>query len=30
MFKPIRTTHPIIAKINYALIDLPAPTNISI
>lgn len=30
MFKPIRTTHPIIAKINYALIDLPAPANISI
>lgn len=30
MFKPLRTTHPIINKINYALIDLPAPTNISI
>ena len=30
MFKPIRTTHPVINKINSALIDLPAPTNISI
>lgn len=30
MFKPIRTTHPIFSKINSALIDLPAPTNISI
>ena len=30
MFKPIRTTHPIIRKLNYALIDLPAPTNISV
>jgi len=30
MFKPIRTTHPIIKHINNALIDLPAPNNISI
>jgi len=30
MFKPIRTTHPVLSKINSALIDLPAPTNISI
>lgn len=30
MFKPIRTTHPLINKINYSLIDLPAPNNISI
>lgn len=30
MFKPIRTTHPLINKVNSALIDLPAPSNISI
>lgn len=30
MFKPIRTSHPIIKHINNALIDLPAPNNISI
>jgi ubiquinol-cytochrome c reductase cytochrome b subunit len=30
MFKPIRTSHPAIKHINNALIDLPAPNNISI
>ena len=30
MFKPLRTTHPLIKVINGALIDLPAPVNISI
>lgn len=30
MFKPIRTSHPVIKHINNALIDLPAPNNISI
>lgn len=30
MFKPIRSTHPAIKIINRALIDLPAPNNISI
>uniref|UniRef100_A0AAT9J3P6 Cytochrome b n=1 Tax=Haementeria sp. COZEM-ANN-HIR-001/002 TaxID=3157987 RepID=A0AAT9J3P6_9ANNE len=30
MFKPFRTTHPVIKIINNALIDLPAPNNISI
>lgn len=30
MFKPLRTTHPLINKINSALIDLPAPSNISL
>lgn len=30
MFKPIRTSHPAIKIINNALIDLPAPNNISI
>ncbi len=30
MFKPIRTTHPIVKIINNVLIDLPAPNNISI
>lgn len=30
MFKPIRTTHPVIKIINSSLIDLPAPVNISI
>ena len=30
MFKPLRTTHPIIKIINSSLIDLPAPVNISI
>lgn len=30
MFKPIRTTHPLINKLNSALIDLPAPSNISL
>nr|QUJ10054.1 cytochrome b [Tubifex tubifex] len=30
MFKPLRTTHPIIKIVNSSLIDLPAPVNISI
>jgi ubiquinol-cytochrome c reductase cytochrome b subunit len=30
MFKPFRTTHPLIKIINSSLIDLPAPLNISI
>lgn len=30
MFKPLRTTHPLIKVINGSLIDLPAPVNISI
>nr|QNZ88940.1 cytochrome b [Hemiclepsis yangtzenensis] len=30
MFKPFRTTHPLIKVMNNALIDLPAPNNISI
>nr|QUT13270.1 cytochrome b [Nais communis] len=30
MFKPVRTTHPIFKIVNGALIDLPAPVNISI
>lgn len=30
MFKPLRTTHPLIKVVNGALIDLPAPINISI
>ena len=30
MFKPLRTTHPLIKIVNGALIDLPAPVNISI
>lgn len=30
MYKPIRTTHPLIKLINAAVIDLPAPTNISL
>lgn len=30
MFKPIRITHPAIKIINNALIDLPAPNNISL
>lgn len=30
MFKPIRTSHPAIKHVNNALIDLPAPNNISI
>lgn len=30
MFKPLRTTHPLIKIINSSLIDLPAPLNISI
>ncbi len=30
MFKPIRTTNPIIKIVNNVLIDLPAPNNISI
>lgn len=30
MFKPLRATHPLIKIINIALIDLPAPVNISI
>ena len=30
MFKPTRSTHPLISKINTTFIDLPAPNNISI
>lgn len=30
MFKPLRTTHPLFKLMNAALIDLPAPANISI
>lgn len=30
MFKPIRTSHPAIKHVTNALIDLPAPNNISI
>jgi ubiquinol-cytochrome c reductase cytochrome b subunit len=30
MFKPIRTTHPLIKVVNGSFIDLPAPINISI
>nr|UGS80228.1 cytochrome b [Dypsocus coleoptratus] len=30
MFKPIRSTHPIIKIINNSLIDLPTPSNISL
>ena len=30
MFKPTRTSHPAIKHVNNALIDLPAPNNISI
>jgi len=30
MFKPLRTTHPLIKLVNGSLIDLPAPVNISI
>lgn len=30
MFKPLRTTHPLIKVVNRSLIDLPAPVNISI
>jgi len=30
MFKPLRTTHPLIKVVNGSLIDLPAPVNISI
>lgn len=30
MFKPLRTTHPLIKIINRSLVDLPAPVNISI
>jgi len=30
MFKPFRTSHPVIKIINGSLIDLPAPNNISI
>lgn len=30
MFKPYRTSHPLIKIINNAVIDLPAPNNISI
>lgn len=30
MFKPIRTKHPLMKVINNAVIDLPAPINISI
>lgn len=29
MFKPLRTTHPLIKIINNSLIDLPSPSNIS-
>nr|BDI12960.1 cytochrome b [Abarenicola claparedi oceanica] len=30
MFKPIRKTHPLIKVMNGALVDLPAPNNLSI
>lgn len=30
MYKPIRTSHPVIKILNRTLIDLPAPNNISI
>lgn len=30
MFKPLRSSHPAIKHINNALVDLPAPNNISI
>lgn len=30
MFKPIRSSHPLIKIVNGSLIDLPAPTNISL
>lgn len=30
MFKPLRTTHPVIKILNFSLVDLPAPINISI
>lgn len=30
MYKPLRTTHPLIKLINAAVIDLPAPANISL
>jgi len=30
MFKPLRTTHPVLKIINFSLVDLPAPINISI
>jgi ubiquinol-cytochrome c reductase cytochrome b subunit len=30
MFKPIRTSHPVIKHINRSLVDLPSPNNISI
>ena len=30
MFKPLRTTHPLIKLVNRTFIDLPAPVNISI
>ena len=30
MFKPLRTTHPLLKVVNGAVIDLPAPVNISI
>nr|YP_010481479.1 cytochrome b [Drawida ghilarovi]UIX22931.1 cytochrome b [Drawida ghilarovi]UIX22944.1 cytochrome b [Drawida ghilarovi] len=30
MFKPVRSSHPVIKIINSSLIDLPAPNNISI
>lgn len=30
MFKPIRSTHPLLKIVNGSLIDLPAPTNISL
>jgi len=30
MFQPLRKTHPVIKIINNALVDLPAPVNISI
>nr|YP_010730014.1 cytochrome b [Leptopsylla segnis]WEF75054.1 cytochrome b [Leptopsylla segnis] len=29
MFKPMRTTHPLMKIINHSLIDLPTPSNIS-
>lgn len=30
MFKPIRLTHPLLKIVNGSLVDLPAPTNISL
>jgi len=30
MFKPLRTSHPLLKIVNISLIDLPAPVNISV